>query len=175
MQGVAKNFREIFAELAPGGKGELVMQKAPDGCRAPAQVPEDDEDAEDLPAEADSAFESYIGVKVKVSSAAADPAMTRDSTSQAHQGCKQTILLHESCQSPQKRAKCYVHKPSVRAAVSTVQELIQVIGTGGKLAHLDVWKLRSRQVGWQVKLWQLQASRARWCCRSPSGPARPCP
>jgi structural maintenance of chromosome 3 (chondroitin sulfate proteoglycan 6) len=24
---VAKNFREIFAELAPGGRGELVMQK----------------------------------------------------------------------------------------------------------------------------------------------------
>ena len=28
-QGVAKHFREIFAQLVPGGKGELVMQKPP--------------------------------------------------------------------------------------------------------------------------------------------------
>ena len=27
LQGVAKFFREIFAELAPGGKGEMVMLK----------------------------------------------------------------------------------------------------------------------------------------------------
>lgn len=27
MQQVAKNFREIFGELAPGGRAELVMQK----------------------------------------------------------------------------------------------------------------------------------------------------
>lgn len=26
-KGVAKNFREVFAELVPGGKGELVMQR----------------------------------------------------------------------------------------------------------------------------------------------------
>ena len=102
---MAKNFREIFAELAPGGKGELVMQKAPDSRRAPAQVPEDDEDADDLPAETDSAFGSYVGVKVKVSSAAVDPAMTRQqsqSTPCANQDCKQTMLLPESCPSPQK-------------------------------------------------------------------------
>jgi len=26
-KGVAKNFREVFAALVPGGKGELVMQR----------------------------------------------------------------------------------------------------------------------------------------------------
>lgn len=26
-KGVAKNFREVFSELVPGGKGELVMQR----------------------------------------------------------------------------------------------------------------------------------------------------
>ena len=28
-KGVSKNFREIFAELSPGGSAELVMQKRP--------------------------------------------------------------------------------------------------------------------------------------------------
>lgn len=36
---VAKNFREIFSELAPGGRGELVMQK-----RLPGDAVEDVED-----------------------------------------------------------------------------------------------------------------------------------
>ena len=31
---VARNFREVFAELAPGGRGELVMQRTPAGGRA---------------------------------------------------------------------------------------------------------------------------------------------
>lgn len=35
-KGVAKHFREIFSELAPGGRGELVMQK---------RLPTDAEDA----------------------------------------------------------------------------------------------------------------------------------
>lgn len=58
MQGVAKNFREIFAELAPGGKGELVMQKATQKAAA------DVEEAEP----ANETNERYSGVKVKVRS-----------------------------------------------------------------------------------------------------------
>ena len=56
VQGVAKNFREIFAELAPGGKGELVMQKATQ--KAAADVEEADP--------ANDTNERYSGVKVKV-------------------------------------------------------------------------------------------------------------
>ena len=68
-QGVAKNFREIFAELAPGGKAELVMQK-----RLPGAVPvehaadgagENDGD-DDEEAEGGGIAEKYAGVKVKV-------------------------------------------------------------------------------------------------------------
>lgn len=59
MQGVAKNFREIFAELAPGGKGELVMQKATQKAAA-ADVEEADP--------ANEINDRYSGVKVKVSS-----------------------------------------------------------------------------------------------------------
>ena len=55
-QGVASNFRTIFTALAPGGKGELVMQKrlrsAPDGYAA-------DVDGE-------AVLEKYSGVAVKV-------------------------------------------------------------------------------------------------------------
>lgn len=62
MQGVAKNFRETFAELAPGGKGELVMLKA----TPPQQAPETEDGA---PAQqAHPAFDRYSGVKVKVGS-----------------------------------------------------------------------------------------------------------
>ncbi len=57
VQGVAKNFREIFAELAPGGKGELVMQKATQKAAA-ADVEEADP--------ANEANDRYSGVKVKV-------------------------------------------------------------------------------------------------------------
>ena len=49
----------------------------------------------------------------------------------------------------------------VRAAVSTVQGLNQVMETGGKLAHPDIWKLRSRRVGWHIDLRQLQATGSR--------------
>ncbi len=63
MKGVAKNFREIFSELVPGGKGELVMQRrAP--IPAAANPDEEDEEAQDE----HNASEKYSGVKVKVSS-----------------------------------------------------------------------------------------------------------
>jgi len=55
---VAKNFREIFSELAPGGRGELVMQK-----RLPGDAVEDVEDDDGVT----ETHEKYSGVKVKVS------------------------------------------------------------------------------------------------------------
>lgn len=58
---MAKNFREIFAELVPGGKGELVMQKR---LGAPAVTDDDENDAEG--GGRDGASEKYSGVKVKV-------------------------------------------------------------------------------------------------------------
>ena len=60
MQGVALNFRQIFSELVPGGKGELVMQR-----RAPMPLAQDAEDGEEE-AEQQNASEKYSGVKVKV-------------------------------------------------------------------------------------------------------------
>ena len=68
VQGVAKSFREIFRDLAPGGRGEVVMQKrvrreadAPDGEDGDGSGGEDREgDA------AGSISEKYAGVKVKV-------------------------------------------------------------------------------------------------------------
>eukprot|EP00878_Enallax_costatus_P007647 GHUV01008006.1.p1 GENE.GHUV01008006.1~~GHUV01008006.1.p1 ORF type:complete len:1195 (+),score=501.93 GHUV01008006.1:213-3797(+) len=61
-KGVAKNFREVFAELVPGGKGELVMQRRRTG---------DDDDGSDV--EGDDAeaagggvLDKYSGVKVRV-------------------------------------------------------------------------------------------------------------
>lgn len=64
MQQVAKNFREIFGELAPGGRGELVMQKQlrPD----PQQEVDPEEDEEPGPSDRAGAMERYAGVKVKV-------------------------------------------------------------------------------------------------------------
>ena len=64
LQGVAKNFREIFAELAPGGRGELVMQKAPPRPQAPAG--ESEEAGEEGTEEAHRAYDRYSGVRVKV-------------------------------------------------------------------------------------------------------------
>ena len=65
LQQVAKNFREIFAELAPGGRGELVMQKR---LRTEPQAePEPEgEDDEAGPSDRPDAMERYAGVKVKV-------------------------------------------------------------------------------------------------------------
>jgi len=68
-QGVAKNFREIFAALAAGGKGELVMQKRLHGPAAPAPaagLDGDGGDCGDEQAEAGGVAEKYVGVKVKV-------------------------------------------------------------------------------------------------------------
>ena len=61
---MAKNFREIFGELAPGGRGELVMQKQlrPD----PQQDVDPEEDEEAGPSNRAGAMERYAGVKVKV-------------------------------------------------------------------------------------------------------------
>ena len=60
MQGVALNFRQIFSDLVPGGKGELVMQR-----RAPVPLADDGEDGGGE-AEQQNASEKYSGVKVKV-------------------------------------------------------------------------------------------------------------
>lgn len=65
LQQVAKNFREIFAELAPGGRGELVMQKR---LRTDPQAEPDPEgeDEQAGPSDRPDAMERYAGVKVKV-------------------------------------------------------------------------------------------------------------
>ncbi len=63
MQGVAKSFREIFGELAPGGQGELVMQKRLRSGPEPADDA-DEEAAEE--AHPHGMSEKYSGVKVKV-------------------------------------------------------------------------------------------------------------
>ena len=60
-QGVAKNFREIFSELVPGGKGELVMQR-----RAPVPTADAADEEDEEAAEQQNASEKYSGVKVKV-------------------------------------------------------------------------------------------------------------
>lgn len=63
MQGVAKSFREIFGELAPGGRGELVMQKR----NRSEQQQADEMEGEELEAQpVDAMSEKYSGVKVKV-------------------------------------------------------------------------------------------------------------
>ena len=61
---MAKNFREIFGELAPQGQGQLVMQKrtAPD----PQEEADPEEDEEAGPSDRPDAMERYAGVKVKV-------------------------------------------------------------------------------------------------------------
>lgn len=83
-KGVARNFREVFAELVPGGRGELVMQRAASaggGGGADDEMP--DAAAADAPADAAAAGPSdgaaataaavpaprdkYSGVRVKVS------------------------------------------------------------------------------------------------------------
>ncbi|KAK1603912.1 hypothetical protein QYE76_027585 [Lolium multiflorum] len=62
-KGVAKHFREVFAELVQGGHGYLVMMKKKDGDAG------DEDNDEDGPREPDpeGRIEKYIGVKVKVS------------------------------------------------------------------------------------------------------------
>eukprot|EP00249_Psilotum_nudum_P021227 c28024_g1_i1 orf=174-3791(+) len=63
-KGVAKNFREAFAELVPGGHGSLVMMKR----RKVDEVDEEDADEDaDRNTDNEGRLEKYIGVKVKVS------------------------------------------------------------------------------------------------------------
>ncbi|KAG2428819.1 hypothetical protein HXX76_011519 [Chlamydomonas incerta] len=69
-KGVAKNFREVFADLVPGGAGELVMIRA--AGRAAAAEGEDDEGGGMGP----SGSEKYSGVKVKVRFAGAGEAVS---------------------------------------------------------------------------------------------------
>lgn len=73
-KGVAKQFREIFAELVHGGRGELVMQKRLPGAGAGGDEGENDDPEGGGAAAAagggsskHSALEKYSGVKVKVS------------------------------------------------------------------------------------------------------------
>ena len=61
LQGVAKNFKEIFEALAPGGTGQLVMLKR--GLPDAEPDAEAGEDGERPPA---PASERYKGVRVKV-------------------------------------------------------------------------------------------------------------
>uniref|UniRef100_A0A7S3VMZ6 Structural maintenance of chromosomes protein n=1 Tax=Dunaliella tertiolecta TaxID=3047 RepID=A0A7S3VMZ6_DUNTE len=64
-KGVAKHFREVFADLVPGGRGELVMQK-----RHPTTgMAEGEEEGDDIQAGArdgKGALDKYSGVKVRV-------------------------------------------------------------------------------------------------------------
>ncbi|PNW77651.1 hypothetical protein CHLRE_10g445650v5 [Chlamydomonas reinhardtii] len=70
-KGVAKNFREVFADLVPGGTGELVMIRA--AGRAAAADGEDDEGGGTGPS---GGSEKYSGVKVKVRFAGAGEAVS---------------------------------------------------------------------------------------------------
>ena len=76
VQGVAKHVREVFRDLAPGGRGELVMQKrirqepggGADGAAGGEGEPEEEEEGAEG-GDASAITEKYSGVKVKVSSA----------------------------------------------------------------------------------------------------------
>lgn len=68
MQGVAANFRQIFAALVPSGRGELVMikqarKRAREEAAEEAAQDEGDSDG----GEGQSVLEKYSGVAVKVS------------------------------------------------------------------------------------------------------------
>ncbi|RMZ56141.1 hypothetical protein APUTEX25_004565, partial [Auxenochlorella protothecoides] len=58
-KGVAKNFRDIFATLVPGGRGEVVMQK-----RVPGFGNEENIDPE--AGKPSTGLDRYVGVRVKV-------------------------------------------------------------------------------------------------------------
>lgn len=73
-QGVAKHFREIFAELSSGGRGELVMQRRV--AASAAELGADGDAADGGAGDAAAAVEEggagkplgkYVGVKVRVS------------------------------------------------------------------------------------------------------------
>jgi structural maintenance of chromosome 3 (chondroitin sulfate proteoglycan 6) len=97
---VARNFREVFAELAPGGRGELVMQRTPaggagggrggggGGGEEAAAAAGDDPDAPPPPPTAGAAMEKYCGVRVKV----AFPGAGEASALQALSGGQKTLV-----------------------------------------------------------------------------------
>ena len=62
---VSLNFREVFAKLVPGGKGELVMQRKKPGQGAGAENADPEKAKEN--AAARGFAEKYCGVKIKVS------------------------------------------------------------------------------------------------------------
>lgn len=66
-KGVSKNFREVFSELVPGGRGELVMLKRHGGQPAAAEEQEEEEADVLRGKEANGTLGKYSGVKVKVS------------------------------------------------------------------------------------------------------------
>ncbi|XP_024525303.1 structural maintenance of chromosomes protein 3-like [Selaginella moellendorffii] len=65
-KGVAKNFREAFAELVQGGHGSLVMMKKRKADEAEDEDADNDEDG-NREAGSEGRVEKYVGVKVKVS------------------------------------------------------------------------------------------------------------
>jgi structural maintenance of chromosome 3 (chondroitin sulfate proteoglycan 6) len=71
---VALHFRQIFAALVPGGRGELVMQKAvaPAAPGLAGGEENEDPDEEGASKQDASTLEKYSGVKVKVSFGAGD-------------------------------------------------------------------------------------------------------
>lgn len=62
---VARNFRDIFGALVPGGRGDLVMQKRLATAGEENEDPEEDEEGSRKSAA--TIIEKYCGVKVKVS------------------------------------------------------------------------------------------------------------
>ncbi|KAG2449553.1 hypothetical protein HYH02_005087 [Chlamydomonas schloesseri] len=74
-KGVAKNFREVFADLVPGGAGELVMIRAAGRAVAAAEG-EEDEGGGLGPSSGGGGTEKYSGVKVKVRFAGAGEAVS---------------------------------------------------------------------------------------------------
>ena len=66
---VARSFRDVFAQLVPGGRGELVMQKALPGAGGGAAAGEDGENEDpgaSAAGRAEAPVEKYAGVKIKV-------------------------------------------------------------------------------------------------------------
>ena len=113
VQGVAKSFREIFGELAPGGRGELVMQKRLHSQPEPADDLDGD-DPEEQPA--DGLSERYSGVKVKVRTAGmSSTASIRSSRSLAVSRYQRPGGLMNAAISV---TKCYMVSRMIKAVVS---------------------------------------------------------
>ncbi|GFR44505.1 hypothetical protein Agub_g5769 [Astrephomene gubernaculifera] len=81
-KGVAKNFREVFADLVPGGTGELVMIRAAGRATAAAAFAGEGDEEEGPGAGAGAGgSDKYSGVKVKVRFAGAGEAVSMRSLS----------------------------------------------------------------------------------------------